>query len=34
MLIEKAFAAQVGGGTASLEYSPDGLVCTLECQHV
>ena len=31
MLIEEAFASQVGG-SASLEYSPEGIVCTLECQ--
>lgn len=33
MLIEQAFVSQVGG-KASLEYSPAGLVCTLECQHL
>jgi hypothetical protein len=33
MLIEQAFAAQVGG-SASLEYTADGVVCTLECQHL
>jgi two-component sensor histidine kinase len=34
MLIEEAFVSQVVGGSASLEYSPEGLVCTLECQHL
>jgi two-component sensor histidine kinase len=33
MLIEEAFASQVGG-KATLEYSAEGLVCTLECQHL
>lgn len=33
MLIEQAFAAQVGG-SAALEYTADGVVCTLECQHL
>jgi two-component sensor histidine kinase len=33
LLIEEAFAAQVGG-SASLEYSLEGVVCTLECQHL
>jgi len=33
LLIEEAFASQIGG-KATLEYSADGLVCTLECQHL
>jgi two-component sensor histidine kinase len=33
LLIEQAFAAQVGG-SALLEYTADGVVCTLECQHL
>jgi two-component sensor histidine kinase len=32
-LIEEAFAAQVGG-SATLEYGPDGVVCVLECPHL
>ena len=34
LLIEEAFASQVVGGKAALEYSAEGLVCTLECQHL
>ena len=33
LLIEQAFAAQVGG-SASLEYTANGVVCTLECRHL
>ena len=33
LLIEQAFAAQVGG-SALLEYTADGVICTLECQHL
>jgi len=33
LLIEQAFAAQASG-SALLEYSADGVVCTLECQHL
>ena len=33
LLIEKAFAAQVGG-SAWLEYTAEGVVCVLECQHL
>jgi two-component sensor histidine kinase len=33
LLIEQAFPAQVDG-TATLEYSPDGIVCVLECAHM
>jgi len=33
MLIEQAFAAQVGG-SAALAYTADGVVCTLECEHL
>lgn len=32
-LIEEAFAAQIGG-SAALEYGPDGVVCVLECPHL
>lgn len=32
-LIEEAFAAQIGG-SATLEYGPDGIVCVLECPHL
>ncbi len=33
LLIEEAFVSQIGG-KAALEYTADGLVCTLECQHL
>lgn len=33
LLIEQAFAAQVGG-KATLEYRPEGVVCVLECPHL
>jgi two-component sensor histidine kinase len=33
MLIEEAFVSQIGG-KASLEFLPEGIVCTLECQHL
>ncbi len=33
LLIEEAFASQVGG-SASLEYRPEGVVCVLECPHL
>lgn len=33
LLIEEAFASQVGG-TATLDYSPLGVTCTLECSHM
>jgi two-component sensor histidine kinase len=33
LLMEEAFAQQVGG-TATLEYKPEGVVCTLECPHL
>jgi two-component sensor histidine kinase len=33
LLIEEAFASQVGGN-ASLKYSPEGVVCLLECEHL
>ena len=33
LLIEEAFAQQVGG-SATLEYTPQGVVCTLECPHL
>ena len=33
LLIEEAFAAQVNG-SAKLEYTADGVICTLECQHL
>jgi two-component sensor histidine kinase len=32
-LIEEAFAAQAGG-SATLEYGPNGVVCVLECPHL
>jgi two-component sensor histidine kinase len=32
-LIEEAFGAQAGG-SATLEYAPDGVVCVLECAHL
>jgi two-component sensor histidine kinase len=33
LLIEQAFAAQVGG-SATLEYVPDGVFCSLECPYL
>ena len=33
LLIEQAFVSQVGG-SASLEYTPEGVVCVLECTHL
>ena len=33
LLIEEAFAAQVGG-SASWNITADGVVCTLECPHL
>jgi two-component sensor histidine kinase len=33
LLIEQAFAAQVGG-SATLEYAPDGVICVLECSYL
>src|SRR5262249_24189014 len=33
LLIEQAFAAQVGG-TAKLDYAPAGVICVLECPYL